>query len=358
MRIWVMTQEYSSHIIGGLGVVATQLSRCLGEFAGTDVVVLTTGKTWSISTKTLPGVIRIPRSWLQEPQKVWKKLKLAGLHLPELIHIHSVQYGTLVAFFKKLKVPVLYTCHSLICLETSKKRTAMEKEQIRLFNLANKVVVPSGWMKSEISKAYPHITGKTIVIQNGVKPFPKKISSPPFYKLAFIGRILPSKGIRQFIEALPMLINANPLVTLDIYGSGTKKYMDRLKTVVKEHQLESKVFWHGFIKHEELREFLPTLGAVVMPSTGESFGLVALETLASGVPLVSTCVGGMDEFVSPHVAEIIQGVDSTSIASAIYRMWSRPDVTILRVENGLVLARQYTWKTIAEEYRKVMGGMI
>ena len=44
MRIWVMTQEYSSHIIGGLGVVATRLSKCLGDIPGMDVVVLTTGK--------------------------------------------------------------------------------------------------------------------------------------------------------------------------------------------------------------------------------------------------------------------------------------------------------------------------
>ena len=201
-----MTQEYSSHIIGGLGVVATQLSRsfrgiCWNGCGGTN-----NRKKWSISTKTIPGVIRIPRSWLKKPQKVWEKLKLAGLHLPELIHIHSVQYGTLVAFFKKLKVPVLYTCHSLICLETSKKRTAMEKEQIRLFNLANKVVVPSGWIENEITKAYSHITGKTVVIQNGVNPFPAKISSSPFYKLAFIGRILPSKGIRQQHPLLPPFI--------------------------------------------------------------------------------------------------------------------------------------------------------
>jgi glycogen(starch) synthase len=357
MRIWVMTQEYSSHIIGGLGVVATRLSKCLGDIPGMDVVVLTTGKKCSSSIWANPGVIHIPRLWLKEPQKVWEKLKRAGVPLPHLIHIHSVQYCPLAAFFKKLKVPLLYTCHSLICLETAKKRSAMEKEQVRLLNLATKVVVPSNWMKNEITKVYPHIAKKTTVIQNGVSPFPEKRSSPPLYKLAFIGRILPSKGIRKLIEALPMLINTNPQVTLDIYGGGTTKYVDRLKTVVKDLQLESKVFWHGFMEHDQLREILPTLGAVVMPSKGESFGLVALETLASGVPLVSTCVGGMNEFLSSGVAEIIHEVNPTSIASAICRMWSQPDVTNLRVENGLLLASHYTWESKAKEYREIMEGM-
>lgn len=357
MRIWVMTHEYSTRIIGGLGVVATQLAKYLGERAEMEVVVFTTGKTWSISPYTTPVVIRIPSKWLRDPKKVWEKVKEAGIPFPNLLHIHSVQYFPLTALLKKkLNLPLLYTCHSLVCLEKGKNRKQVEKEQIRLFNVANHVVVPSGWMKNEIARTYPSIALKTFVIPNGVLPFPAR-GYAPSYKLAYIGRIVPAKGIRQLIESMPHLITINPLVALDIYGNGTKKYMTGLKELVKELQVEARVYWHGFIKPEKIRKILPSLGAVVMPSKGESFGLVALEALASGVPLVSTCAGGMGEYVSPYVAEIIDEVHPFAIAAAIERMWRNSELTALRVEKGLFLARDYTWESIAVQYGSLMEGM-
>jgi glycogen(starch) synthase len=356
MRIWVMTHEYSSHVIGGLGIVATQLSQFLGKLDGLDVMVLTTGKVWNMNRKKNPGVIRIPRYLLKEPQAVWERLKTEGISLPDLIHIHSVQYGKLAAFFKKLGVPILYTCHSLVCLE-KRKNSSFEKEQIRLLHMANKIVAPSNWLRREMTNIYPRLADKTIVIHNGILPFSAKPGFSPLNKLAFIGRLIPAKGIDQLIEALPILNQINAQVTLDIYGTGSKKFINDLKKIVQKHQLEEKVTWHGFIKHEKMREILPTLGAVVMPSKNESFGLVALEALASGVPLVSTCVGGLTEFLSSQVAEIIQEVQPASIASAIFHMWSQPEVTNLRVQKGLMVARDYTWDTIAWKYRSTMEGM-
>lgn len=354
MRIWVLTHEYPPHIIGGLGTVATALTHQLATQKELEVFVLTTGKKYNVSFAKKITIITLPPTSLKEPKEILRYLTSLRIPMPHLIHVHSVQY-TLFAntLRKKIQVPLLYTCHSLVVMEKGKTRKTVELQQVHLLKRASKVVVPSLWLKRKIREYYPQFSAKVTVIENGMDLVKQEPLVSPF-RLAFIGRLVRLKGIRELIEAVAQLSIIHPTVTLDIYGNGKKAFIKNLKKLVTSNGLDTKVHWHGFIKPDELKKILPTLGAVVVPSKQESFGMVALEALGSGVPLISTRSGGLADFVDDEVAEIINQVDPISIANAIEQMWGQQEKTHHRIKKGYELAGKYSWDAIGLRYRLVM----
>src|SRR6185312_2056230 len=125
------------------------------------------------------------------------------------------------------------------------------------------------------------------------------------------GRVVPSKGIEELLQAVARLSNYYPTISLDVIGTGSANYMSKLQALTQ---------WLGYKGHSSLLRMYSQYGAVVMPSKQESFGLVALEALANGIPLVSSRSGGLAEFVDSNVAEVIPHIAASDIAHAIENM--------------------------------------
>lgn len=358
MTIWILTHEYPPHIIGGLGTVATSLTHHLANQKGLDIVVLTTGKKYNVSFANKLTVVTLPSTSLKKPLEIFRFLNSQRVPRPNLLHVHSVQYTFLANFLRKiLKIPLLYTCHSLVAMEKGKNRKPVEMQQKYLMRVATQVVVPSRWLKRKIKKYYPQLSPKIMVIENGIDLLQQGSRVSP-YRLAFIGRLVRLKGIQELIEGISLLSSTRQEMTLDIFGSGGRVFTKGLKELVAAKGLESRVCWHGFITPDEFKKVLPTLGAVVVPSKEESFGMVALEALGSGVPLISTRSGGLADFVGEEVAEIINKVEPVSIANAIQRMWNQKEKTQQRVGKGYELARKYSWDAIGLRYGTLMNRLI
>ncbi|MGE5701877.1 MAG: glycosyltransferase family 4 protein [Clostridia bacterium] len=365
MHIWVMSNEYeTSRIIGGLGVVATQLTHHLVEM-GHQLTVLTNHDLAEVLVNEC-GPLRIihfptrsdyycrhRRKNQYRPIVEW--IDQQRLALPDLIHIHSVSFANLACYFRKTKgIPVVYTCHSLIGHEsrvlTSFRRAHLIRQQ-RLLATCDQIVVPSRWQRRSLATEYPICKGKIVVIENGVK-LRGEPGSKPQVRMLFAGRLTRQKGIEETLAALAILMKHNPAVQLDIAGTGTPNYHLRLRTLIKKWSLGRHVNLLGFVPPEKLSLLYSHYGAVIVPSKQESFGLVALEALANGVPLVSTRSGGLAQFVTSDVAQIIPRINGKGIAIAVRRMWGNPAVTQQRVLRGLSLAQDFEWKAIATRYAR------
>ncbi|WP_309248940.1 glycosyltransferase family 4 protein [Paenibacillus sp. MZ04-78.2] len=274
-----------------------------------------------------------------------------------IVFIFSLQFTDLAKYFrKKYKTPVIYTCHSLVDLETGPKSQKRRRinQQVQLLKVANRIVVPSRWELAKLKKLYPFCAKKTIIIKHGVNALTSKTRAPRS-RLLFVGRLVPSKGIEPLLQAIALLKHKNKKVKLHVIGKGNKIYFRRLKLLVKRLNIQSDVRWHGFRKQRQVQKRYASYGAVVMPSIlEESFGLVALEALASGVPLIATRSGGLSEIVNSSVAQVIPKAKSRAIASAIEKMWSNPSVTRKRVIAGRKLASRYRWPRIADQYKKLV----
>jgi D-inositol-3-phosphate glycosyltransferase len=116
--------------------------------------------------------------------------------------------------------------------------------------------------------------------------------------ILFVGRIEPLKGLDQLIRAMPHLPNIRGLKLVIIGGDEYSQHeIERLQGLSSELHLKESVTFRGLIKHEQLPYFYSAADACVVPSYYESFGLVALESLACGTPVVATDVGDLKNII-------------------------------------------------------------
>lgn len=362
-RLWIFTSEYVPNIIGGLGTVATHLTRAYVR-AGVHTTVLTESRGSYIKhvNKNRLQIVRLPsRNIYYSSKSMQYKPAAVEKHLskqvkPDGIHIHSLKFTNAAKYFQaKYRIPIIYTCHSLVVMEPgpiTKKKQKMLTSQKQLLRIANRIVVPSQSHFSELKKYYPFCVYKTVIIKHGIV-LRKSIARAPRHHLLFVGRIVPSKGVGQLITAISLLKRQGKKVRLDLVGTGSKGYIRYLRARSKKLGLSSVIHWKGHCTPAQVQKMYASHGAAIMPSRQESFGLVALEALASGIPLVSTRAGGLSEFVNSNVAQTIPKVNGAAIARSIQKMWNNKRITNQRVMAGRKLASRFQWSHAASRYTEL-----
>lgn len=137
------------------------------------------------------------------------------------------------------------------------------------------------------------------------------------------------KNLHRLIEAFEILNKSGGDWFLDIIGSGSSAAQRKLKDLISSHSLDQRVHLLGEKNREQIDNLLPGYCAMAMPSYPESFGLVYLEALGQGVPIMTARGAGMDGFfpgqfpgvVVAHnkLGEIVQGLRTLSQNSKVFR---------------------------------------
>ena len=179
--------------------------------------------------------------------------------------------------------------------------------------------------------------------------------------LLFVGRIDPLKGLEQLLKAIPYIQSIKGMRLLIIGGDGdSQREMERLYSLSCELGIQDMVAFRGLVRHNELPYFYSAADICIVPSYYESFGLVALESLSCGTPVIATEVGNLRNIMrqgengyilksnSPH--EIAEKIDilSSERNSEIESSWH-----IRETVSG------YSWTNITEaivgEFRQVLS---
>jgi len=362
VRIAVLTNEYEPDIVGGLGTVSTRLAEHM-ENLGHQLIVITKGPNHRIEDSTRAGVrvIRFPR----ESQYYGKRTQLfyatpilqyldERVESLELIHIHSLQSDQLLTALKKrYNAATVYTCHSMIALEgvhtTARRR--MEARQIAVMHEVDAVVAPSRWQKRMIHHVYKQLSTPVRVIPNGVRIYNTLVATPKRARLLYAGRVIRSKGVEELLRALRIVRKTRHQLGLDIYGTGSPMYMKRLRRLSHLLQLDDAVQMLGKCDQHTLQMRMAEYQAVIVPSRTESFGLVALESMAAGTPLIATRVTGMRDFVDRKVATIIPRRTPKGISMAILTALEGAKETERRRQRARTRAKTYRWSNIAQRYQ-------
>ena len=166
----------------------------------------------------------------------------------------------------------------------------------------------------------------------------------------YVGRIDPLKGIDKLIRTIPYLQNIEG-IRLVIIGGGEHSQSEtvQLRELVRSLEIQDSVTFSGLIKHEQLPYFYSAADVCVIPSYYESFGLVALESLACGTPVVATDVGDLKNII--HQGETGYVVIDNAphlLADKIALLISRPSTDI---ESALPIRASvtgYSWSNTAE----------
>ena len=194
-------------------------------------------------------------------------------------------------------------------------------------------------VEKEIARNYLGLDGKGIIL--------------------FVGRIVPLKGIDKLLMAMPYLENGQRLKLLVIGGDeDCQDEMKRLKSLAQSLQIHDSVSFLGLVKHEELPYFYSAADLCVLPSYYESFGLVALESLACGTPVVVTKVGGLESVIRQGDTGYVV-LDNTPfrLANKMARLLSMSNKEAISSIRASVT--KFSWSKIAEaivnEYRAVLS---
>lgn len=166
----------------------------------------------------------------------------------------------------------------------------------------------------------------------------------------FVGRIDPLKGIGNLIEALAYLRHI-PRLRLVVIGGGehSQREIKDLQKLARNLGVHDSVAFLGLVKHEQLPYFYNAADACVVPSYYESFGLVALESLACGTPVVATDVGGHETVIRQgHTGYVIRDSVPYHLAEKIALLLSRSDTDGGSARTIRATITKFNWSNVAQ----------
>ena len=176
----------------------------------------------------------------------------------------------------------------------------------------------------------------------------------------FVGRIEPLKGIEQLLKAITYLQNRQG-TRLVIIGGGerSQKEMERLQRLSRELHIEDSVTFLGSLKQERMPYFYSAADVCVIPSYYESFGLVALESLACGTPVVATDVGDFKHIIRQgETGYVLTDNGPHHLAEKIDSLLSRPSPDKNSTLSIRASVSRFSWTNIAEaivrEFQQVL----
>lgn len=208
---------------------------------------------------------------------------------------------------------------------------------------------------------------RTCIIPNGVdiaRFAPLRVRhaerTPPV--LGLIGRIVPIKDIKTFIRTIGVLAQTMPDVQGWLVGPEEEDpgYVDECRALVQSLGLQAHVHFKGFQKVEDL---LPQMGLMVLTSISEAFPLVIVESLASGLPVVSTDVGACRDLIEGNEAEdralgaagaIVPMVDHDALARAARELLTDRARWLNAQRAGITrVERYYQQSRVIDGYRAI-----
>ncbi len=388
MRVDLLTREYPPEVYGGAGVHVAELVRALRR--DIEVAVRCFGApreergTFAYATPQEFGGRNAALGTMGVDL-----LMAADAAGADLVHSHT-WYANFAGFTAKRLhgIPHVVTAHSLEPLRPWKaeqlgggyrlsswvERTAFED--------ADAVIAVSDGMRRDILRAYPAIDPERVeVVYNGIdladwQPNPDVESAralgldPDRPSVVFVGRITRQKGLPYLLRAARRL-PADVQLVLCAGAPDTDEIMAEVTALVDELRAErGGVVWiDRHLPRNELTALLTAATAFVCPSVYEPLGIVNLEAMACGAPVVGTATGGIPEVVEDGVTGVLvpieQADDGTGtpldperfvadLANALTRVVADPAWAKAMGEAGRRRAEaQFAWDAIASRTRAV-----
>ena len=168
--------------------------------------------------------------------------------------------------------------------------------------------------------------------------------------ILFVGRLDKRKGFRHLIRAFPFIKQALPDARLIVVGAYDDDDKAPFIRYARAHRLRS-VHFVGYVSREMLPRYYRTAHLFCAPSTGfESFGIVLLEAMAAGLPIVASDIAGYRLVLTENrQGLLVPAEDSHAIAQAAVALLSAPQTRKRMGEQGRFTAAQYDWSHIADQ---------
>jgi glycosyltransferase involved in cell wall biosynthesis len=276
--------------------------------------------------------------------------------VPVVFHVHSTEWGRSGGRGSKV-VSYLESATGEIVDRVITVSHAMREDLVR-----------HGWSKSKISVVWNGVDPKQYNPKNCKEGDVKNIRRKYGIRddecmLFFLGRLTWVKGVRNLVQAMPLILEEYPKAKLVILGKGEEQ-SDVVETASRLGIADRVVCHFEFVPEEERILHYAASDVCIFPSTYEPFGIVSLEAMSMAKPIVVGArgvVGFREQVLSsgPDQNGIhVNGEDSADIAWGVKQVLKNPDVAKKWGENGRRRVLQYfTWRKAAEQTLQIYGNL-
>jgi D-inositol-3-phosphate glycosyltransferase len=381
---------------GGMNVYVRELSRELGRM-GVAVDIFTRSQDPAIPREVAFAdrvrVVHVPAG-PQAPmprEAVYEHLpafteavegwrRAAGLAY-DLIHAHYWLSGAVaLALRERWGVPVLQMFHTLGRLKNEAARNGADREpdvrlrsEARIVAGADRIVAANAVERADLVRHYGAAASRIRVIPCGVDttlfaPLPQAearrcLGLEPGPLLLYVGRIAPIKGLDTLLEAVRRLRLAGRTVRLLVVGGEADEPRDGheagVRALAARLGLAEAVTFVGPQPQEALRCWYAAADLTVLPSYYESFGMVALEAMACGTPVIASRVGGLPTTIRDGLTGLlVRDGDAGALAARIARVLDDPGLRRTLGREGVRWAAQHRWPCVAEAVGRVYADLV
>jgi glycosyltransferase involved in cell wall biosynthesis len=215
-------------------------------------------------------------------------------------------------------------------------------------------------MKNELQRLFGLPFEKINVVPNGVNlntfngierdyDFRRRYAMDNEKIILFMGRLVYEKGIQHLISAMPKILENYHDAKLIVAGKGGM--IDELRNQVNSLGLGNKVYFTGYLSSKNVQKMYKCADVSVFPSTYEPFGIVALEAMLSGTPVVVSDIGGLNEIVDHKVNGMKSYAGNpNSLADSILTLLYDHKLCDEVVKNAKAKVKaEYNWNKIAQD---------
>lgn len=272
----------------------------------------------------------------------------------DIVHAHwLIPQGIVQSFFKK---PYIVTGHGGDVMSLNKGIFKYLKR--RCLNNAKKITVVSDALQKQVTKLCPNTEASVISMGCDITKFGRRFRQENYFSqgnkkiILFVGRLVEVKGVSCLIEAMK-----NIDAKLIIVGDGPlKESLQR-----QAESIKNKVEFLGAKSHTELARIYASSDIFVAPSvttkdgSKEGLGLVLLEAMASGLPVVGSKSGGIPEIIQDgYNGFLVEEKSVEQLTKKIRCLIDSEELCVKLAENGLKTAKERDYRTIAKKYKDVL----
>jgi len=232
--------------------------------------------------------------------------------------------------------------------------------QLKVCRNADGVIVPSQYL-ADIVHGWGISKDKIKVIYNGVDFKPSELTKEEARRQIGIfghiilsaGRLVPWKGFRMLIKMMPRVFEINQAFRLIVIGDGPDR--KTLESMVRNLGLGNKVFLLGKKNQEELAKYMASADMFVLNTGYEGFSHQILETMAAGVPVITTAVGGNKEVIEQgENGFLVRYNDEFNLVEAIKSLWQSPELRQEFIEKGKKTVEKFSSEKMFEQTTKIL----
>jgi D-inositol-3-phosphate glycosyltransferase len=293
----------------------------------------------------------------------------------DLLHSHYWLSGWVALQLRQLwSLPMVHMSHTLGYPKNAAAQQVWEQEPPRRLQVEYEVLKRSDALVAESPASKQHMVQEYGVDASRVQIIPCGVDTTLFRPqdrrqarrvlalpedapvVLFVGRLQPLKGLDTLLRAVHLVRQQSPTLQVLIVGGGVgeddpheAEELGRLQSLAEHLALTPHLVFIKAQPQETLAQYYAAADVFVIPSHYESFGLVVLEAMACGIPVVASRVGGLASTVVHERTGLLAPVgDWHAFAQAIIRILASPMVRDLYGHAGVQRAQNYAWRRVVE----------